>query len=153
MHPERPNPYAVACRDYVGDNDFAMEPMDYTAHDERRLGGMVGFAEPPGVIVDVQGTEAVDAMPELMFWSDRPEVGQTIGGGYDLFACAYSLYFRHDGGLDRTLEIDRTIRDSIRIVTEPRRSRAPGATARTLGPRMTRKAQWLAHRAATRARR
>lgn len=149
LHPDRPDVYAVSSRDYVGDNHFAMDPPDYRFHDAGCCANICGISSESGMIVGVSGIEQVEAMPEFLRWTTKPEVGQMVSETIDLATYSYIASFRHEGDRDETLELQQRVYDTIRLDVDP--SPRPWSRGRLeqLAQRSIRKSSWLAHQRRT----
>ena len=146
MHPDRPNMYSVAGHDYIGPNRFAMDPVDYAHYDSGTSMLVYGISDIEGIIRSLDGFDEIEAMPEFVSWPVRPHVGDPIRAMRKLRDSPYIVVLRHDGSLERTLELVDHVRRTIRINERSELStRARGVAVYTAG-RARRKARWLAHR-------
>ncbi len=94
LHPDRPDLFSVAVRDYVGNNDFAMEPINYDFYDSGACGFLCGILDTPGYLLSIDGIEEVEARPEFVRWDRKPEIGELMERTVDLQTSAYVLTYR-----------------------------------------------------------
>jgi hypothetical protein len=146
LHPQRPDFFAVACRDYVGPNEFALDPVDTRVAEKRRFMSISGISKQEGVITAIAGLEQVERLPEFVSWPVRPALGDQVRVTTDLRGTPYILNLRHDGDVDRTMELDAMVRSLIRIQVAEGARDLPSRLRNSVLPRAARKATWLAHR-------
>ncbi len=118
-HPDRPDAYAVAVRDYVGDNELAMDPPSYDSYNEYSITSISGISSAEGYIVGIDGVDEVEARPEFLRWIVKPEIGEQITPTRDLRSCPYIAVFRHSGGREQTLQLRDWLYETVKITADP----------------------------------
>lgn len=146
LHPDRPDVYAVAARDLVGDNDFALDEPDYRFHDAGCYAQICGVSSERGTVVGLSGVDEVEAMPEFLRWIVKPRVGQSVSESIDLATYTYIAAFRHRGDRAETLELQRRVYDTVQLEVDPGQRPFSRTKLSSLAHRSMQKSGWIAHR-------
>lgn len=118
LHPDRPDVYAVAARDYLGDNHFAHEAPNYEFYDGGLGATVSGVARTDGHLTAIEGLEEVEAHPHFLRWIAKPQVGDRIYKTVDLRTCPYIATFRHEGSRDDTIAFRDWMYETLVLHTE-----------------------------------
>jgi hypothetical protein len=145
FHPNRSDVFAVAAHDYLGETEFAREPVDWTHYDRELTVLVYGVSDRAGIIQSVSGVEEVDSMPEFVNWVVKPEVGNRVWVTTDLRGAPYIVELRHGGSDDDSLALIERVRSTIRW----NQTTSPGSWLRAHGRDVLRRAptklRWIAH--------
>lgn len=146
MHPLRPDVFTVACQDYLADNQFAMEPVDWTHYDANTAMLVYGISTAEGVVHSLEGLDEVEALPEFTHWPYKPAVGHQVARTVDLGTKSYLVELTHQGDEAYGRALMERVRGMIRINGR----RSAGAVLRAHGIRLVARAgpklRWLTHR-------
>lgn len=144
LHPYRPDAYAVAALDYVGQSSFAREPIDWSHYDSAREVFVFGLSTERGRIRSLTGCDEVERLPEFVSWPVKPALEQQLFPTTDLRSAPYVLGLRVEGSVERAHEVAERARLAIRWNTSVDRRAALGPW---LGDRFRRgrlKLGWMA---------
>ena len=115
FHPKRPDAYAVAAHDYLGENTFASEPLDWSHYDSHSAVLVYGVSTSAGLIHTLEGIEEVEALPEFVNWPVKPRLGDRIIPTTDLASKSYVVELSHGGGDQRSDELIDLVQRTLRI--------------------------------------
>jgi hypothetical protein len=146
-HPELPDLFAIATADYLGDNDFAPEPLDWDVHDRNLSFLVYGIADEETIIQDLSGCREVEALPEFVTWLAKPSIGQRVFPTTELATAPYIVELRQRASIEENFALDRTVRELISWNRKPTRVGHASAILRTKAQHAPRKLEWLAHEA------
>ena len=108
FHPSRPDVYAIAAHDYLGENTFAAKPIDWRYYNQNTTLLVYGISTEEGVIHALDGLDAVEALPEFVNWPVKPRVGDRLYRTIDLGSKSYVVELSHRGderNSDRLIEL------------------------------------------------
>ncbi len=91
LHPTRPDVFAVAAHDFVSDNTFATDPVDFTHYDQTTAIMIHGISEADHVIGELAGLDFVEQLPEFVGWVSKPALGDHVPITTDLLSSPYIL--------------------------------------------------------------
>jgi hypothetical protein len=147
MHPRRPDAFTVACHDYLGENRFATEPVDWTHYDAQVAMLVYGISTEAGIVHRVEGVDEVEALPEFVNWAYKPEVGHYAPRTIDLGSKAYLVELTHQGDDAYGRALMARVRAAIRINATRSWPSWLGAQLTRLVARAGPKLRWMVHRA------
>lgn len=146
LHPNRPGAFAVAAHDYLGENAFAAEPVDWSWYDGRRTVIVYGVSDRDGMIEQISGLEEIEARPEFVRWLVRPARGDRLEVTRDLRGAPYIVELSCDGDRTASRELIDEVRRLISWNGDPGTRSAVTARIQHGLARVRRKAPWIVHR-------
>ncbi len=148
LHPDRPDAYAVAAHDYLGDNTFAKEPVDYRHYNSELNVAVYGISHERETIENLEGVDEIEALPEFVRWAVKPRIGDHVHPTKDLRGAPYIVELRHfgdDAGANQLIErVRATIRWNQRTSAAGRLRAETEQMVRSGVPKL----RWMAHSAA-----
>lgn len=145
FHPNRPDVFAVAAHDYLGETDFARGPVDFTHYDRERAVLVYGVSERAGIIQSLSGLDEVEALPEFVNWVQKPCVGDRVRISTDLRSAPYIVELRHRGDDAEADALIAKVRGAIRWNRSTSGASWLRARAHELVRRAPAKLSWIAH--------
>jgi hypothetical protein len=115
LHPERPDVYTVAAHDYLSDNTFATDTVDWEEYDRHVVMLVYGISTQAGVIHRLDGIPEIEALPEFVNWPVKPRLGNRIEPTRQLGTEPYSVELTHTGGEAESDELIDTVHRTVRI--------------------------------------
>lgn len=128
MHGGSLDVFEVAGHYYASAQPFGPLPTDWRAYDSRAIWQVASAVNRTERVFNLQGVDEVEAMPEFLFWTERPpEIGERLHRTTDIFGSAYIAVVQgpSDDVAAQTAErIRRLIRWNSNRVTPAQRARA-----------------------------
>lgn len=146
LHPGRPDVFSVAAHDYLGENDFAMDPVDFSHYDSERSVIAFGVSETDGTITSVQGVAAIEAMVEFVGWVVKPAVGDQLTVTKELRGAPYIVELRHHGSQADSDRLIGVVQETVTWNQSGQSYKDRLVLAEQALQKAARKAQWLLSR-------
>ena len=145
FHPNRPDVFAVAAHDYLGETGFARGAVDWSHYDRELTVLVYGVSARAGIIQSVSGIEEVEALPEFVNWVLKPRVGDRLWVTTDLRSAPYIIELRHRGSDDDSTALIARVRAAIAWNQSTNGVSWLRARARDVMRRGPPKLRWIAH--------
>ncbi len=146
LHPGRPDIYAMGIHDYLADNRFASDPVDWDAYDANAEVMVYGISTEEGYVVDLDGIAAVAADPDFIGWAIPPlQLGSAVVKTTELRGTPYIAMLRNPGGVPEAAQ--RKADEVHERITWSTRRVPPNAGVLTArARRLTTRAAWEVRR-------
>lgn len=144
MHPYRPDPFAIAASDYLGGELYPDDVVDWTHYDRSRAVFAYGVSCQDGLIESVSGLDEVEAMPEFVVWTIKPNVGDPLVVTKELRGAPFIAELTCTGSRDDAFELAERVRSTVVINAERASHHTLAALGRNIERRLRPKARWLA---------
>ena len=145
LHPNRPDTYAVAAHDYLGEHDFAREPVDWSHYNNELTVLVYGVSNADCIIQQLSGLRTVESMPEFVNWVIKPRIGDRVITTKDLRGAPYIVELRHRGAHEQSERLIDTVHAAIRWNDAQHAGAWFKAQAHQMVRRGAPKLTWLAH--------
>ncbi len=152
LHPGRPDVYTVAAHDYLG-TTCECPPIDWTHYDAARQIYVYGISYASGRIGHLSGVDTIEAMPEFVYWPNRPEVGQLLQPTTELHGAPYVAALRVPGDDKAVQRVIDEVHATVQWTSDNGTRDTAAALFASVPKRTARKVRWIAHRTADAVRR
>lgn len=152
LHPGRPDAFAVAAHDYLGENSMELAPVDFTDYDRHRTVLVYGVSANAGLIDSVNGADDVERRPEFVRWLVKPHIGDSLDVTRDLRGAPYIVELSCDGDRPAALQLIDEVQQAISWNDVDDRWKSAQAVRTHFSHRLRSKVAWMVRRVRRRGR-
>ena len=85
------DPFDIATHHYLSDKSYGPYRENWEHYDKTQQVGLCGVSREHGVIYQLSGVEAVEALPQFVRWAAKPEFGQRLEPTDSVYNRPYSV--------------------------------------------------------------